>query len=421
MTWRRWLGLIAGAAVMVRLAVLARYGGHPMRGGDQTIHLHDGAVLADVHLLVFPNAPFGIQAFVGAATVLARILSVEVWVVVGVANAFLGGVMVGLVGIIGRRLANPTVGLVAAGAVAVTPELVLGAVPILSEPLFTVLALSCVLLATRAANPGRLVAFGVLVGVAAAVRPVGLPLLGLALVAPGWRARARSLGFACLGALVVLVPLAVRASLAADAVVLSDLRTGTNWCIGRLSDSDGSGRASGSCDVGARRSPQATNSARMAEGWRLLRSHPEREPALAVGRLRATLDPRRDGTLNEINGDRQISPTELERLRAGVRVSTWMVLVAGTVGAGWVLWRRHRARILVAAAALLLVAPAATVGDPRYRVPVLPLLILVAVVPLPARTEVGTGSMAYPDGRGVRRWKWHPSGSDRRHHRRKPC
>ena len=133
--------------------------------------------------------------------------------------------------------------LVAAGVVAVWPNLVLHTAVPLSESLFVLLVLVAVLLLVngpweaRRFEPARLVGVGVVLGAATLVRPVSAPVL-VALLATwllagfGWR-RALAHTAVVTGVLVAtLIPWVVRNAIVMDAALVST-NTGDNLCMSR--------------------------------------------------------------------------------------------------------------------------------------------------------------------------------------------
>ena len=100
--------------------------------------------------------------------------------------AFVGGGTVALIGLLGRRVASPAVGLVAAALAACSPMLFLSEGILMAEALDVFLVTVVLLLAYRAiAAPTtiRFVALGVAIGLATLTRAEGI-LLGILLVVP---------------------------------------------------------------------------------------------------------------------------------------------------------------------------------------------------------------------------------------------
>ena len=124
--------------------------------------------------------------------------------------AFVGTVTVALTGLIGRRVAGATVGLVAAGLAAVHPMLFQADAILMTESLTTALVAGCVLLALYARTSASLrayVALGALLGLATLSRAEGL-FLAPVLVLP-------------LAFVTRTVPVARRAVLAAGALAVA--------------------------------------------------------------------------------------------------------------------------------------------------------------------------------------------------------
>ena len=100
--------------------------------------------------------------------------------------AFVGAGTVTLVGLLGRRVASPTVGLVAAALAAVYPMLFLTEATLMAESLYVALATIVLLSAYRAYDdptPLRFAALGIAIGCATLTRAEGI-LLGIVIVVP---------------------------------------------------------------------------------------------------------------------------------------------------------------------------------------------------------------------------------------------
>jgi 4-amino-4-deoxy-L-arabinose transferase-like glycosyltransferase len=99
---------------------------------------------------------------------------------------FVGAGTVVLIGLLGRRVGGPIVGLLAATIAAVYPMLFLGEAVLMAESLFVLLVTAMLLLAYRAADapsPLRFAALGLVIGLSALARSEGL-LFAVVLVIP---------------------------------------------------------------------------------------------------------------------------------------------------------------------------------------------------------------------------------------------
>jgi len=144
-----------------------------------------------------------------------------------VVNALLGTAVAGLTGLLAARLYGRRAGLIALALAAVAPALVLVNITLLSETLFSVLALGAVLVALRARERLSLrwvAAAGLLAGAATLTRPNGVIVAAVVLVAV-WRrpflSRAAVLrpALAAVAVALVIAPWAVRNALVMDAFV----------------------------------------------------------------------------------------------------------------------------------------------------------------------------------------------------------
>ena len=304
----------------------------------------------------------------------------------GLAQSVLSGATVALTAVLGRRLAGPAIGLIAAGVLALWPNLVIGAAVVLSEPLATLLGVVVVTLLVWDPRPstGRLVLAGVVLGVAAEVRPGSLVLLVLFLAVPAGgsgRARVRAVALGGVAALLVVLPFALRSSYVTRSFVPFDLRAGSSLCLGRLPEADGGPVDFDRCPYTAGAPAVEANRERLEEAWRLLRENPEREPGLMLGRMEATLWAEDRSGIDQLDSwdGRGLDPLVTDRV---VAVSTWwsrIVLVLAVAGTVLAVVRRRRGLIVATAAGwLLLTIPLISLGDARFRVPSLPFFALAA-------------------------------------------
>jgi hypothetical protein len=282
--------------------------------------------------------------------------------------------------------------LVAAGAVALWPNLVLHTAVPLSESLFVALVLGAVLVvvqgpwAAHRFGGWRLVVIGSLLGAATLVRPVSLPIL-VALLAAwllagfGWRALAHT---AVVTAVVVavLAPWVVRNAVVMDAALVST-NTGDNLCMSRrVGGSGGFEFPNFRCNSGPfdELPRPAYEVERDAQGRRLaiefVVDHPVEELRLVVRRAVRTLESDADAVAaSESYGEDRFLDDAVRSALIGVS-DAWFVL-AGLAGvAGLVVLavrRRPDGLAVVLVTASLLAAPLASFGDPRFKVPAVPL------------------------------------------------
>ncbi len=162
---------------------------------------------------LFPLALAAVYRAVGVGSASTR------WTAARVFEALLGAVTVVLVALVALRLWAPRIALLSAAIAAVYPPLILIGSSILSESLFTPLALAGVLSALAYRNSSRLrwaVVTGALLGLAALTRSIGifllLPLGALIWIGrPRWSWPALRAPAACLAAtILVILPWTIR-------------------------------------------------------------------------------------------------------------------------------------------------------------------------------------------------------------------
>ncbi|MEJ7583525.1 MAG: glycosyltransferase family 39 protein [Acidimicrobiales bacterium] len=215
-------------------------------------------------------------------------------------NAALGTLSIGLVFVIARRILGIGAALVAAGIVAVFPSLVIYVATLQLETVFIFLVLAAVAVlvthdwSTGPPSRGRLVAFGLVLGLSVLVRPFSLPILfvlGVALLIArcGWRRAAAAVGLATIATVAVVAPWTIRNWVVMDAFVPFSTNTGDGLCIDRSLDATGTfrwsvheGCASG-IGVPAEEYEVHQNRENTRLGLEFIRDHPGKELEL-VGR-----------------------------------------------------------------------------------------------------------------------------------------
>jgi 4-amino-4-deoxy-L-arabinose transferase-like glycosyltransferase len=319
-------------------------------------------------------------------------------------NGVLGTVMVGLVYLLGRRLVGVGVGLTAAALIAVWPNLVFHSGGILSEPLFIDLLLTALLVllwepwdhgrvATR-----RLVGFGAVLGLAALTRPPGLMLIP-ALFAAGWLGGAgprRALVQAAIAfgvALAVISPWTVRNAISMHSPILVSTNVGDDLCYGHNPDATGAYLVTGFCEppeLPIRRETELRHYKwNTKEAWTYATHHPRREVELLGLRARWGFgDGDNEGLLVvESYKDDRFIDRGLRRTLF-VIANTWYYACAALALFGLYAFVRRRddTRLLMMLFAMLglILVPLMFIGEPRYHLPVLPFVALLAAVPVTA-------------------------------------
>lgn len=162
------------------------------------------------------------------------------WMAAKVLGALLGALAAGAITAVGRHLWDDRVGLVAGVLVAVWPAgIAVASVTGTDMPAAALIAIAAAALVTWGRDrPWRAaVSFGVLMGVAAWVRAVAMPLAALSFVyflciGASWRAAARGAALSCLAAALVLAPWAVRNELRYGELFFSDSHGGLTALVG---------------------------------------------------------------------------------------------------------------------------------------------------------------------------------------------
>jgi 4-amino-4-deoxy-L-arabinose transferase-like glycosyltransferase len=211
-----------------------------------------------------------------------------------VANALVGAALAVVTWGLATCALSPVRARVAGLLVAFHPGLVLYSALVMSEPLAALLTLAAFWVAAREPQPRRgLVAGGLLLGVAALVRPQALlcaPFLAWN-VATGLRARAVAAGVACAAALVVVVPWTARNCRVMDGCALVSTNAGWNLAIGAFPRATGRFETLRSSD-GCREVTGQVQQDRcwLSYGLAQIRANPGRWLALVPAKLGFTFD-----------------------------------------------------------------------------------------------------------------------------------
>jgi 4-amino-4-deoxy-L-arabinose transferase-like glycosyltransferase len=400
---RRWLLVVLAGAAALRIAWSVYAARQPVGLHDQGLYLLHASGIADGNGYGFPNGeatayyPVGYPGALAGVIWLARQLpfSDTPYVVASVFNIVLGVLTVALVFELGRRLFDPTIGLVAAAVVAVWPNLVFHAATPMGETLFNALIVGALVVLCRrpwpkrGPDPWRLVAFGVLLALSALVRPISLLVLPL-LAGVLWLATRRlataavGIGVVAVAVVVVIAPWTLRNRSVMGETVLISTNGGDNLCIGHHEGATGgfvltefcAGRFEGlpRPQYELRRNEDGTRKAR-----RFAVEHPGEEVRLLFSKIHYLVRHDHDG-LDAVESYRE-DPFIGHGFRRFLEVAAdGFALVAALLGAAALpalASRRDPRRLaLLAMLVAVAVAPLAFFGDPRFHVPVVPLLAI---------------------------------------------
>ena len=398
-SFRARLALVALLGLAVRLLAAWVNRDWPVIGDALTYHL-EGGYLADGQGFRrayedLPTAEHPPGHIVVLA--LADLLGVD-----GTAGqkAFMGGVgtiTVVLIGLLGRRVGGPRVGLIAAALAAVYPMLFLPDAALMSETtstlLFVVVALAALgLRDRRSARAAALLGAGI--ALAALVRGEALGLLVLLAAPLAWRAgagdRRRSLvlvACAVVAFVVVLAPWTIRNATTFERPVLVSTNGDAVW-VGANCPRTYYGELTGAWVFSCFGEAPPGDEAEQAVGWRergltYARENAERIPIVMAARLGRLLDlyrPWDQGVFFAASEGRK--PT-LQKLGL---VAYWLILPLAI--AGFVLLRRRRdgdaLMVLLAPVALVLLVGVVVYGSTRFRTAAEPALLIAAAVALDA-------------------------------------
>jgi 4-amino-4-deoxy-L-arabinose transferase-like glycosyltransferase len=398
-SFRGRIALIAAAGLVVRLVYVFGPGRHVVGFGDYHYFHWSANLIADGHWFVDPFEQMSSGRLRPSAThppLWTLLLGGVSWLggtgylAHRAVGCVVGAVAVLLVGLLGRRVGGPRVGLAAAVLAAAYPVLIGADGSLMSESLYGVFLLGALLLALRLRERQSVrvaVALGVVIGLAGLTRSEGLILLVL-LVLPVAVVRAPPGGWLRLGAcalasFVVIAPWLARDWVAFDRPVL-------------ISTNDGSLLAGANCGLTYHGkslgiwttdclSPRAfENEADQALRWRdegasYAGDHLGRLPVVVAARVLRTFDFYQPWRMTPFAEGRLLKAD-----KAGV-IAYWLLLPFALGGAWLLRKRRLELLVLLAPVAMVVLQSAFGYGFPRFRHPadlVLVVLGAVAVVGL---------------------------------------
>lgn len=402
-THRLLLAGITAVAAILRLG-WARYANHrpeglfdPARylGYANAIADGDGMVEWTGHATAY--YPPGYPWFAGIVTWLGSPLPLQPWTTILIVQALIGAGTCLLGARIAGELRGRTAAVIAAAVLALYPNLIFHSGVMLGETLFNALFLGFLAVLVPMVRTGErhgrnMVAAGLLLGLAVMVRPISLAVLPVVALVFWLRDRdlrsvLRTTGIITLLVLVCIAPWTIRNSIRMGSLVPISTNTGENLCIGNHPDADGAFTLSEHCRFGDVLASPADEvevdrkKTRYAIG-RIVRD-PGRQVWLVWRRFWFTWvrDGDHDGIVaaQSYNTDRWMNP-DIERPLIRLADTAYvLVLVAAAGGAVRSVRRRRPEDLLVLGATIMIAAvPLAFFGDSRFKVPAIPLLIVIA-------------------------------------------
>ena len=401
--------MIVLTATALRVAWVLYAAREPRGFHDPTLYGVFAARIADGHGYTFANGeattyyPVGYVGALGAVVRLVGLTPIpeNISMTAAVFNLVLGVGTVVLTFEVGRRLFDNRTGLIAAAVVALWPNLIFHTAVILTETLFIFLVMAAVLVlvalpeSTKRIGWRRLAVFGVILALSALVRPISLMLLPVLLVVllvagAGWRLAIGSVGIAMLAVVLVLTPWTIRNVRETDSFVVISTNLGDNLCMSRHAGATGAFQSGSACIVRAKglKRPEyevEVNNTNIRRAVRFVKSHPLSEAKLVFLRGYHTVENDHDGLLaSESYGANPFIPSVGRRvLEIVANAYFFITLVLGLLAVPVFLARHRPWRLFfLLAAAALAVQPLIFFGDPRFHVPVLPFVAVLAAVSL---------------------------------------
>ncbi|NLD77269.1 MAG: DUF2029 domain-containing protein [Acidimicrobiales bacterium] len=427
------VGAAALVGLVLRLAWVRYATREPQGLFDPARYVGYARVIADGQGMIEPWSghptayyPPGYPWFLGILTWFTQPFTDQVWTVAAVTQSILGAATVVLAALVARRLAGPSAGAVAAVVLAVYPNLIFHSGAVLGETLYNALFMAFLVACLGRRWPDditnrRALLAGLLLGLAVMVRPISLAVLPVAVGVWWWshRDRRRALVQGALlvaGVVACMAPWTVRNALRMDDLVWMSTNTGDNLCIGHGPGATGAFSARDECATEHNfLDGPAAEIAADREKTRIaldaIREDPGREPWLTWRRFwyMWLRDGDHDGILavQSYRTDRFIPEATEARLSYTADVVYWAVASTGAVGLVFLLRRRRPEDLLLVGSAVMTAAvPLAFFGDSRFKVPVIPLLIVASAclaaevarqVRAVDRTDAGPGDPAGHD------------------------
>ena len=405
----RYLRPLVGSAAAIALVLRVIWGlwvDHPPQGlYDPARYVGYAKVIAAGKGMIEPLSghptayyPPGYPWFLGIIAWLGKPFTHNVVTLAVLVQAVLGAATVVLGARVGHRLAGPRSAVIAAFGLALYPNLIFHSGSILGETLYDFLFMAFAVVFLGSSWPSdltrrRLVASGLLLGLAVMVRPISLAVLPVIVLAI-WAAEHRlttavlKAGLVTAAVVACIAPWTVRNAVRMHERIPISTNTGDNLCIGHGPLANGSFGARPDCvthfnfldgpasEVGADR-------AKTKIAIDAIKADPGREPWLTWRRFwfMWVRDGDHDGVLavQSYNSDPFLGPVTTARLNRVADVVYWIVAPVGALGLLGLAWRRRPEDLAwVGFTVMTALVPLAFFGDSRFKVPVIPLLIVAA-------------------------------------------
>jgi 4-amino-4-deoxy-L-arabinose transferase-like glycosyltransferase len=414
------LAVIVAVGLALRLAWVLSVDTQLQAFSDPQWYYAVAANIADGHGATIVKTPFGslpgaggfetLKWPVGYPLTLAPLFRAfgESLTTAKVVNGLAGAATVPLAFVIARRLGDATTGLVAAGMMAVYPAHIIWSSVLYSDVLFTLpfaAAIAVVIVARPAPRPAIGLGVGLLIGYAMAIRPTAAVLLVAVVVywwirAPQRRATVAAAVTVFAGVLLIAAPIAAWNSVRSGSPKLLSENMGYNLRIGHAPYS--TGRYVTPDDLWATVDGHADPSALPSESLAIRRavryamSHPGNEVALSGKKVFYLYTTDSDATIWASTFGRTPfwgSAGAASRLGDVADIASWAVVLLALASLPRTLTLRRE--MLFAWLVLMLWTATHVVffGEPRYRLPILPLLLTFA-----ATSAVEIGRLARGSG-----------------------
>jgi hypothetical protein len=313
-------------------------------------------------------------------------------------QVFLSVATVALTYGVASRLFNATVGLVAAAWLALFPNLIYHMTTYLTETLFLFLVMLAIFLLfgeswrERKIEPWRVIAFGVVLGLSALVRPISVLLIPALLVALfaggfGWRRAFAYAGASFALMVAVIAPWTLRNIVVMDSPIIISANVGDDLCIGHHRGAPGHFAVPNSCFAGYDdlQRPEfevERNNDNLRRAIRFALDEPLAELRLLSRKAYYMWEHDHDGIIaaESYGEDGFIDPDARRFLTRTADIYFYATISIGALGLLGLVLRFFDARRFFFLLGLLAFAgvPLVFFGDTRFHVPVMPFLAVTA-------------------------------------------